>query len=234
MVGGIEVDVVRKAIKNAHLAVYPPTGRVRLAVPTGMSDRSIRLLAISRLGWIRKHQRHVQAQARETPREYVSGESHYFQGRRYLLRVVEGARKHEVVVRGKRYLELHVRTGTDRAGRAKALDGWYRDRLRELASPLFARWEPILGVEARQWEIKRMRTKWGSCNSKARRIWLNPELAKKPPRCLEYIVVHELVHLIERTHNERFIALMDRHLPNWRERRKELNVLPVRHEEWAE
>lgn len=229
----IVVDVVRKDIKNAHLAVYPPTGRVRIAAPLRMSDSSIRLLAVSKIAWIRKHQKRIDAQPRETPREYVNGESHYYQGRRYLLRVVERSGKHRVELKNGRYMMLYVHPGASVQSRDRVVREWYRDRVKSLAAPLFAKWEKIIVVHAAEWGVKVMRTKWGSCNVKASRIWLNLELAKKPHRCLEYIVAHELIHLLEHTHNERFVAYMDNFMPLWRARKKELNALPVRHEEWG-
>ncbi len=231
---GITVDVVRKDIKNAHLAVYPPMGRVRLAAPLRMSDQSIRLLAISKLAWIRKHQKRIGEQPREAPREYVTGESHYFQGRRYLLRVQEVRGKHQLTLKGKRELLLTVHPGASTQSRERVMRAWYREQVKALAAPLFAKWAPIIGVHPSDWGVKVMRTKWGSYVRRSRRIWLNLELAKKPARCLEYLVVHELIHLIEHTHNERFTALMDQHMPKWRLIRKELNALPVRHEEWGD
>jgi predicted metal-dependent hydrolase len=232
-VSDIQVDVVRKDIKNAHLAVYPPTGRVRIAAPLRMTDQSIRLLAISKIAWIRKHQRHINAQPRETPREYVNGESHYYQGRRYLLRIVEESGKHKVELKNGRHMVLHVHPGASIQSRDRVVREWYRERVKALAAPLFTKWEKELGVHAAEWGVKVMRTKWGSCNVKAARVWLNLELAKKPHRCLDYIVLHELVHLLEHTHNERFVALMDKHMPKWKAHKKELNALPVRFEEWG-
>lgn len=230
-VSDIRVDVVRKDIKNAHLAVYPPTGRVRIAAPLRMSDRSIRLLAVSKIAWIRKHQRRIVAQPRETPRDYVNGESHYYRGRRYLLKVIERTGRHSVEIKGK-FMVLTVHPGASVLSRDRVVREWYRARVKEHAAPLFSKWESRMGVHAEEWGVKVMRTKWGSCNAAAARIWLNLELAKKPPQCLEYLVVHELAHLLERTHNERFIAHMDAFMPKWRAYRKELNSLPVRHEEW--
>lgn len=232
-VSGISVDVVRKDIKNAHLAVYPPTGRVRIAAPLRMSDQGIRLLAVSKLAWIRKHQKRIEQQPREAPREYVTGESHYYLGRRLLLQIREGSGKHRVSLKGSRHLVLHVHPGSSTASRDRVMREWYREQVKALAGPLFAKWEPIIGERCADWGVKVMRTKWGSCGRQSRRIWLNLELGKKPMRCLEYLVVHELAHLIEHTHNERFVALMDQHLPKWRSIRKELNALPVRHEDWT-
>ena len=232
-VSNIRVDVVRKDIKNAHLAVYPPTGRVRIAAPLRMSDQSIRLLAVSKIAWIRKHQKKINAQPRETPREYVNGESHYYQGRRYLLKVVEQTGKHKVELKNGRHMVLSVHPGASVSSRDRVVREWYRERVKEVAAPMFAKWEKKIGVHAAEWGVKVMRTKWGSCNVKAERIWLNLELAKKPLHCLEYIIAHELIHLLEHTHNDRFVAYIDKYMPKWKAHKKELNMLPVRHEEWG-
>jgi len=231
-VSGVTVEVVRKAIKNLHLGVYPPAGRVRVAAPLAMSDDAVRLAVIGKLGWIKRQQAKFEAQPRQSEREMVSGESHYVFGRRYRLRVVEHARAGRVVLRTKTRLELHVRRGADATERERVLRRWYRERLRELIPPLLAKWEGRLGVRVAGWGIRKMKTKWGACNVDARRIWLNLELAKKPVPCLEYLIVHELMHLIEQNHTDRFLALMDRHLPNWRRYRQELNAAPLAHESW--
>jgi predicted metal-dependent hydrolase len=232
-VSGLSVDVVRKGIKNLHLGVYPPAGRVRVAAPLAMSDDAVRLAVISRLSWIRRQRSRFAAQARQSAREMVSGESHYVFGRRYRLRVVEDGGPARVVSPNNTTLELHVQPGTDAGGRERVLHRWYRGRLRELVPPLLAKWEAMLGVEATGWGIRRMKTRWGTCNPQTRRIWFNLELAKKPVECLEYLVVHELVHLLERRHTERFIALMDRHLPEWRLHRQTLNAAPLGHTSWS-
>jgi predicted metal-dependent hydrolase len=232
-VNGIRVDVVRKDIKNLHLAVYPPAGRVRVAAPEHLDDEAVRLAVVSRLGWIRRKQEDYVAQERQSAREMVTGESHYVQGRRYRLDVVEGSGRPSVALRDGRTLQLRVRTGTSPTERDQLLQRWYRRLLRGQVEELLAKWQPIIGVKAADWGIKKMKTRWGTCNSEARRIWINLELAKKPPVCLEYIVVHELVHLIERRHNDRFRELMDRHLPQWRMYRDELNKVPLAHEDWS-
>lgn len=229
-VSGIEVDVLRKPIKNAHLAVYPPMGRVRLAVPETMSENAIRLLVVSKLSWLKRHRVRLEAQEREPPREYVTGESHYFLGRRYLLRVEEGRAPVGVTIVNKRRMVLRVRPGATKERRARIMADWYRDELRTLASACFAQWTDTIGARPARWGIKVMRTKWGSCNHRTGSIWLNLELARKPIKCLEYIVVHELVHLLEHTHNERFLAYLDHFMPQWRVYRQTLNRLPVRHE----
>jgi predicted metal-dependent hydrolase len=231
-VSDIQVDVVRKAIRNIHLAVYPPTGRVRVATPKHVSDETLRLFVVSKLAWIRQQQRKFLGQERQTSREYAFRESHYYWGTRYLLRVIEQDTPPQVQVKGKRYLNLYVRPDRPVGYRHRVMREWYRARLKEAIPALVARWEPILGVCVRAWGVKQMKTRWGTCNASAGRIWLNLELAKKPPMCLEYIVVHEMLHLLERRHNEQFVALMDRHLPTWRSRRNELNRYPISHSEW--
>lgn len=232
-VSGLRVAVVRKGIKNLHLGVYPPDGRVRVAVPMAVSDAAVRVAVIGKLHWIRRQQAAFDGQARESEREMVSGESHYYQGRRYRLRLVDTEGKGEVVLRGSRVMELRVRPELTVDQREQILQRWYRDRLRELVPPLLDKWQPVLRVKVADWGIRKMKTKWGSCNADARRIWLNVELTKKAPECLEYLVVHELVHLRVRKHDERFFALMDRHLPRWRAVRRVLNSGALRREEWG-
>ncbi len=230
--GDLVVDVVRKDIKNLHLAVYPPDGRVRVAAPLLVDDEAVRLAVISRLTWIRRQQGKFAQQERQSAREYVSGESHYFQGRRYLLNVVYRDGAPAVAVRNNTTLDLFVRPGSDTAQRERVLLAWYRRQLKQLIPPLVAKWEATIGVEVAEWRVKQMKTRWGACNPDARRIWLNLELIKKPASCLEYIVVHEMVHLLERRHNEQFTAYMDKFLPHWRLLRDELNQAPLGHATW--
>lgn len=232
-VGGVKVEVVRKAIKNLHLGVYPPNGRVRVAVPLIISDEAVRLAVIEKLGWIKRQKARFAEQPRQSQREMVNGESHYFMGKRYRLRVHEQNGPARVAVRGIATLDLFVRPGSSAEQRAAVLQRWYRDQLRVLIPPLLEKWQPKLGVQVSAWGIRKMKTRWGSCNTTARRIWINLELAKKPVQCLEYIVVHELVHLLERSHNERFAALMDSFMPQWRHCRETLNRGPLGHEEWG-
>jgi len=230
--GDIRAEVIRKDIKNLHLNVLPPLGRVRISAPQHMKLDTIRIFAISRLAWIKSEQRKMQTQSRETPRQFLTRESHYVWGQRYLLKRSE----HEgapVVELGHNKLELHVRPGTDQARCQEVLDGWYRDQIKRVVPALIDKWSPLLGVQVARVFVQRMKTQWGSCNPVARNIRLNTELAKKPPECLEYIVVHEMVHLLEPSHNQRFTDLLDLHLPPWRLWRKKLNELPVRHEDWA-
>jgi len=232
-VNGLPVSIVRKAIKNLHLGVYPPDGRVRVAAPLAVSDDAVRLAVIGKLGWIKRQQARFQSQPRQSQREMVSGESHYFLGRRYRLRVIPHQGAGRVVLRRPSTLELYVRLETTAEQRERLLQRWYRGQLKQLIPPLIEKWETILEVEAADWGIKRMKTKWGTCNIEARRIWLNLELAKKPMQCLEYIVAHELIHLIERHHNDRFVALMNQHLPQWQLHREELNAAALAYETWA-
>ena len=232
-VNGLRVDVVRKAIRNLHLAVYPPNGRVRVAAPEHLDDEAVRLAVISRLGWIRRKQDMFAAQERQSAREMVTGESHYVQGRRYRLDVVMTGGQPRVTLRDATTLELRVRPDMSASEREQLLQRWYRRLLRPQIADLIAKWAPRIGVDVRDWGIKKMKTRWGTCNTQARRIWINLELAKKSPACLEYIVVHELVHLIERRHNERFRELMDRHMPQWHLLRDELNRAPLPHEDWS-
>jgi predicted metal-dependent hydrolase len=222
-VGALSVEVVRKNIKNLHLGVYPPNGRVRVAAPLVVDDEAVRLAVIDKLGWIKRQKAKFAEQLRQSQREMVNGESHYFLGQRYRLRVHEHEAPARVAVRGVASLDLFVRPGASAEQRETVLLHWYREQLKALIPPLLETWQPILGVQASHWGIKKMKTKWGSCNPTARRLWFNLELAKKPVLCLEYIVVHELVHLLERSHNERFTALMDDFLPNWRACREALN-----------
>jgi len=233
-VGGIPVEIVRKDIKNLHLGVYPPEGRVRVSAPLHLDKEAIRLAIVSRLGWIRRKQKGFQEQARESQREMVSGESHYVEGRRYrLVVVVDSTRKRPLVrLKNKQILEMIVPPGTDRNAREQILERWYRRRLREQIPRLIQKWEERIGVSVAEVRIKKMKTRWGSCNIEARRIWLNLELAKKSPACLEYIFVHEMVHLLERRHTPRFAELLTQFLPNWQFIRDELNHAPLGFAEW--
>jgi len=222
-VSGIDVDVVKKDIKNLHLAVYPPTGRVRLSSPYSMKQESLRLFIISKLGWIKKHIRNMNSQIREPEREYIQGESHWVEGQRYLLNIIEKEASPKVDIRNKKYIDLQVRPGSNKAKKEEIMKEWYRNRLKAQIPDLITKWEDTLGVELEDWGVKLMKTKWGSCNIEERRIWLNLELAKKPIRCLDYVVLHEMAHLKERHHNDRFKALLDTYLPGWQNVREELN-----------
>ncbi len=232
LIGDISVDVIFKDIKNVHLSVHPPTGRVRIAAPRRMKLDTIRVYAISKIDWIKKHQAKIQAQERETPREYLEHESHYVWGKRYLLKVDEANQIPSVELRHTQMV-LTVRPGNGVEKREAIVSAWYRDEVRKAAAPLIEKWEAAMGVSANQLHIQRMKTRWGSCNPRTRSIRLNSELAKKPRECLEYVVVHELAHLLEPSHNARFIALMDKFLPNWKQHRAELNRIPLSHVEWG-
>ena len=231
-VGALSVEVVRKNIKNLHLGVYPPHGRVRVAAPLVVDDEAVRLAVIDKLGWIKRQKAKFAEQPRQSQREMVNGESHYFLGQRYRLRVHEHEAPARVAVRGIASLDLFVRPGASVEHREAVLLHWYREQLKALIPPLLEKWQPILGVQARAWGIKKMKTKWGSCNPTTKRLWFNLELVKKPVMCLEYLVVHELMHLLERNHTERFTALMDGFLPNWSVCRATLNRGVLGHEVW--
>lgn len=226
------MEIVRKDIKNLHVGVYPPGGRVRVAAPERLDDDAVRLAVISRLGWIRREQAAFERQDRQSERELVTGESHYFAGRRYRLHVVEQGGPPTVTLPNNTTIEVRVRRGTPQDKRDAVLQRWYRRYLREQLPALLARWEPRVGVTVAEVRIRKMKTRWGSCNPGARRIWLNLELAKKPVSCLEFILVHEMVHVLERHHNERFRELMDALMLAWRLCRAELNRAPLAHEEW--
>ena len=232
-VSGIQVEVVRKPIKNLHLSVHPPEGRVRVSAPTRTDDEAVRLAVVSKLRWIHRHQQAFADQPRQSPRELVGGESHYFLGRRYRLRVQENNGPNTVTLKGNTEMILFVRPGTDREKRRQILNDWYRRYMKSTIPGLIEKWQPIIGVQVDDWGVKKMKTRWGSCNIRDRRVWLNLELAKKPPHCLEYVLVHEMVHLLERHHNERFKAFMDQFMPQWRMYQDELNQAPLAYEEWV-
>ena len=232
-VSGIKVEVVRKNIKNLHLAVYPPLGRVRIAVPLRIDNDAARLAVVSKLSWIKKRQAKFLGQDRQSRREYISGESHYYFGRRYRLRVTHLDCPARVFIRNKTFIDMHVPQNYTRDQREQLMYRWYRQELRNILPVLVAKWEKKMCLRANELRIKRLKTMWGSCNPTAKRIWFNLELAKKSELCVEYIIVHELAHLIERNHGDRFIKLMDRYMPQWRSIREELNKSPLAHENWS-
>lgn len=229
--GGIAVDVVQKDIKNIHLSVYPPSGRVRISAPMRMDIDTIRVFAIAKLGWIKSQQKKLREQERETPREYLDRESHYVWGRRYLLRIEAHDAASMVELKHSRMI-LRIRSEASKEKMQEVLEAWYRDQLKAALPPLLMKWERLMGVKAGRCFVQKMRTKWGSC-SRSGNIRLNTDLAKKPPECFEYILVHELAHLLEPSHNQRFIDLMDSFMPKWRFYKEQLNRLPVRHEDWG-
>lgn len=229
---GIDVELIQKDIKNVHLSVYPPEGRVKVSAPEKMEFDTIRVYVISRLAWIKRQQRKLRAQIRETPRECIDRESHYFNGQRYLLKVVE-SNAVPCVKRDHSKIVLQVRPGANEAKKRLVLEEWYRQQLKERVIGLIAQWEQRMGISVERFMVRKMKTKWGSCTPASGSIRINLELMKKPPECLEYIVVHEMAHLLEPSHNRHFIALMEQFLPKWRLYREELNALPVRHENWT-
>ena len=229
--GEMAVDVVFKDIKNIHLSVYPPEGKVRISAPLRLNIDTIRVFAITKLAWIRQQQTKLIAQHRETPREYLNRESHYVWGKRYLLKVIELDALPKIEL-NHHQMQLYVRPATTQEQKQILIEHWYRETIKDVIQSLIIKWEPIMGVKVERFFVQRMKTKWGSCNPEAKSIRLNTDLAKKPPECLEYIVVHEMTHLLEPSHNQRFISLMDEFLPKWRFYKEELNNLQLRHESW--
>lgn len=232
-IGDIDVELNRRAIKNIHLSVLPPCGKVRLSIPNDTSEQKIRLAIVNKLAWIKKQQADFAGQERQSIREMVNGECHYLWGKKYRLKLVEAKGRYSVTAKGNGNLVLAVAENTSTDNKLKLLNRFYRDEMQRALEKLLPQWEKKLGVNADYLNIKKMKTKWGSCNIQAKRIWLNLELAKKPPECMEFILAHELVHLLERHHNDRFRSLMDKHMPNWRERRDLLNSLPLAYEDWS-
>ncbi|MBM3713679.1 MAG: M48 family metallopeptidase [Actinobacteria bacterium] len=220
--GSIYIDVIYKDIKNLHLSVHPPTGQVRISAPLRMNVENIRIFAISKIGWIKKQQTKFLNQKRETSREYITRESHYYLGKRYLLKVIEQDNPPKVVLQHDT-IELYVRKGSTIEQKQIIMDRWYRKQLKKIVPGYIAELEKKINVQVVEYGIKIMKTKWGSCNPDARRIWLNLELAKKPLEYLEYILAHEMIHLIERQHNKQFIAYLNKFIPKWRHYKEELN-----------
>lgn len=229
--GDIIIDVEQKDIKNIHLSVYPPSGKVRISAPLRMDMDTLRIYALSKLAWIRKQQAKITGQDREAPREFLNRESHYYNGKRYLLKMIELDAKPKIELKHST-LVLYIRPGTPMEKRQEIIDEWYRAQMKIGLPALIEKWEKRMNVKIGEFGIKKMKTRWGTCNCEAKRIWLNLELAKKPRECLEYIVVHEMVHLLERKHNDIFVAYMNQFFPKWRFYKDELNRLPVRHEKW--
>lgn len=224
-IANLDIDVIRKDIKHIHLAVYPPMGRIRVAVPFRVSDEALRLFAISKISWIRKHQKKFLTQDRQSPREYITGESHYFLWQRYLLEVQESNMKTGASLKWKSKIILQCTPGATKETKESLMNEWYRSELKNIVPELIAKWEERIGVKSNDWRIKNMTTRWGSCNIVAKRIWLNLELTKKPLHAIEYVIAHELTHLLEKHHNERFMSLMDGYFPTWRSVKEELNKL---------
>jgi predicted metal-dependent hydrolase len=231
--GEIAISVTRKGIKHVHLSVHPPSGRVTMVAPLATRSEVARAYAVSKLGWIREQQAKLRGQVRETPREFVTRESHYLWGRRYLLRVREEEAKPSVRLSHRR-ITLTVRPGSGRAKREAVMHAWHRSLLHDALPGLIRKWEPKLGVEVAGYFLQRMKTKWGSCNHRAGHIRLNTELVRKPRDLLEYVIVHEMAHLTEPTHSDRFVSILDAQYPSWREARAELNELPLSADTWKE
>lgn len=226
-ISDLSAEIEWKAIKNVHLTIYPPDARIHVSAPLSMTEDAVRLFLITKLPWIRLRVSQILDQNRQTPREYVSGENHYYKGQRYRLKVVYGDLPARVEVQGNEYLVLHVRENSLLERRAEILKEWYRMELKALLPALIAKWEGLLGVQVNKWEIKQMKTLWGSCNHRTRNVIFNLELIKKPLHCIEYIVVHELLHIRVRLHNEEFTTLLNRHFPNWKQLKEELNEFIV-------
>ncbi len=230
---GLKVQTIKKDIKNMHLGVYPPQGRIRVAAPLKMTDESIRLFVVSKIPWIKKQKKNFENQQRLTQREFVTGESHYYFGKRYLLNVIYTTSKPEVKLSNKNMIELFTKKGSSQKTNEKIFDDWYRSVLKDKISKLVEKWEKIIGVKVRTMSIRKMKTKWGSCKDTSKTIILNLDLAKKPINSLEYIIVHEMVHLLEKTHSVKFNTYMDKFLPNWRSRKSELNEFPLSFNHWS-
>ncbi|MFA7495368.1 MAG: M48 family metallopeptidase [Acidithiobacillus sp.] len=216
------VQVVRKSIKNLHLRVYPPNGAVRVTAPWQITEEAIRAEVLARLTWIKKHQRNFQQQESVAPLNYVSGEKHYYWGEPYFLRVHPVAHAGHIQLQGPNFMDLYCRPEASRINREALVEAWHRQALKERIPALIAHYEPLMGVRVAEWGVKRMRTRWGTCNIPARRIWLSLGLTLHPEICLEYVVVHEMAHLLERLHNDRFKAILDRTMPDWRRVRSQL------------
>jgi len=230
----IDVEIVRKDIKNIHFGVYPPSGRVRVAVPINVDDEAVRIAVISKLPWIRKQIQSFQNQERQSRREYVSRESHYYLGKRYLLSIEEGKGRQGVTIHKSKGMILSVHPDSTVEKREKILTEWYRNELKKIVAARIEKWETDLGVTVKAFGVRKMKTKWGSCNPKTGRILINLEMIKKPERCIDYIVLHEMAHLIEKRHNDRFREILTHHMPRWQTYRDELNEAPLGHDEWRE
>lgn len=223
IINNFEINIIRKNIKNIHLSILPPDGRIRVSAPINTKDGVIRMLIISKSSWIKKQQLKFENQTRQTKREYVSGESHYHEGKRYLLNVIPSRSVACVMIRNMKYIDLYVKENSTQNQKQLILDKWYRDDLKSKVENLISKWTEIIGVNVNSFKIRRMKTRWGSCNINTKNILINFELAKTNINCLEYVVVHEIVHLLERHHNDNFKMLMDNYLPKWRQYKSELN-----------
>ena len=232
-IGNLTVEIIKKDIKNLHLGVYPPKGRVRVAAPLSTSDESIRLFVISKMLWIKKQEKFFLSQPRQTARKYVSGETHYIFGKAYRLRVINSDVGTKLVISKKSYIDLYVKSNTTVQQKAKIFENYYRSELRKLIFKIVSKWEKKVGVKTHELKIRKMKTRWGTCNSEDKRIWLNLELAKKPFHCIDYVLVHELIHLKEKKHSKEFLHLLQNAYPNWQEHKDELNHSMLSHSEWG-
>ncbi len=228
----LEIHTVKKDIKNIHLGVYPPNGRVRVAAPLNTTDEKIRLFVISKMNWIKKQQAKFRKQDRQTKREYVSGESHFFRGKRYLLNVVCANSKPRVAIKRESHIDMYIKSKANHKKREKLMDNFYRSELKKQIPPLIEKWKKITGISVKEFRIKKMKTKWGSCNQEHQRVWLNLELAKKPLHSLEYVLVHEMTHFIEKNHTEKFKMLMTSFIPQWSQYKDELNNSKLGYSKW--
>lgn len=226
-IGDIAIAVQRKPIKHVHLKVCPPDGRVRISAPQHVDLDTLRHLAIAKLPWIQRHQRRLAERSQRLPQQYISGETVFLRGQPYPLQIIPTDTKPQVVLTDRDRVCLCVPAHYDRDQRLAVLRDWYRQHLKADIPAIVERWEPTMGVRVREWRIKRMKTRWGTCNVRAGRIWLNLALAEMPLPCLEYVIVHEMTHLLERSHGERFKRLMDGFLPDWRQRKADLNRHPL-------
>ena len=233
IVSNLQIETVRKDIKNIHLGVYPPDGRVRVSLPLKINDETLRLFIISKKSWIKKQQKKFLQQERQTKREYVSGETHYFFGRRYQLNVNNSDSEPKIEIRKKKHIDLYVKPNTSIQQKERIFEKFYRSELEKIIPKLVQKWKKKVGTKVNEVKIRKMKTKWGTCNSKDKRIWLNLELAKKPLQCIDYVFVHELVHLIEKRHSDRFIQLLESSYPNWLSRKEELNQGILSYFEWG-
>jgi len=229
----LEIETIKKDIKNIHLAVCPPNGRVRIAVPLKTTDEAIKLLVAERMPWIKKQQNKFSQQERQTKREFVSGESHYFQGNRYRLNVIQSDAKPRIEIKSKTRINMYIKQKMTTEEKERLMDNFYRSELKKQIPSLVDKWQEITGLQIREVKIKKMKTKWGTCNPKKERIWLNLELAKKPVRCLEYVFVHELTHFKEKHHNEHFELLLKAYLPQWEQSKQELKTGILSYAEWT-
>ena len=229
----LQIEAVRKDIKNIHLGVYPPDGRVRVSVPLATSDETLRIFLITKSSWIKKQKEIFSKQERQTKREYVSGESHYIFGKKHQLTVKKSDTKQEIKITKKKSIELTIKPKTTIYQRQVMFEKFYRDELEKIIPKLLEKWEKKVEVKVKEVRIKKMKTKWGTCNAKDKRIWLNLELAKQPPHCIDYVFVHELIHLKERKHNERFLSILEQAYPKWRQSKEELNQGILGYFEWG-